>query len=432
MPRDLSWRQRCVEAFDPYRALSPDECEDLYVDREGSPAGRIVESLELGGDRTRIALVGARGSGKSTELRQVMHRLTAEGAALVPILVDIGEGLPEGATTVAWLPVVASAIRAARVDWGGKTPAGDVLPVALAKIGIGTEMLEGLLKAVRIVAPWFGPNGLAAAAGAEALRPAAEALGAAARAAQDSNPPRADLEALIAALRAELLSLTEAAGRPAALLLDGLDKRPTANAVFEALSEAILLTGLPAAVVLSGPMQLQLDGRFAAYLTPGEFQPQTVHNIPVVDRAGQGKEAGISLMVDLYGRRWGEASLGADLVPAPLVAESARWSSGVVREFLTLVRDTGKAALRSGREVATQADLELALRERRHTMEITLDAERWDVLREVLKSQERPKSALDDLMLQNAIICYENESIWFRPNELLVPYLEHRRGRGGG
>ncbi|MFH1469101.1 MAG: hypothetical protein ABIO70_32235 [Pseudomonadota bacterium] len=178
-------------------------------------------------------------------------------------------------------------------------------------------------------------------------------------------------------------------------------------------------------------MQLQLDPRFAALLTPGCFHPHTVHNLPVVDREGGAKEAGIALLLNLHRRRWREADLGPSLVPDRLVMEAARWSSGIVREFLTLVTDTGKAALREGRAEAIDADLKLAVRERRHTMEITVDAGSLAVLGEVYRTQHRPETAADELLLGNAIVCYQNESVWYYPNQLLVPYvvssLEGRR-----
>ncbi|MFH1465112.1 MAG: hypothetical protein ABIO70_12070, partial [Pseudomonadota bacterium] len=237
MERDLTWRRRFVAAFNPYRDLTPDECETLYVAREGQPARRLVEALEDGEpERTRIALVGARGSGKSTELRQAMHLLAKPGAARLPVFVDIGEGLPAHATTAAWVPVVAAAVRAAREDWNGQPPEGDALPAALAAIGVGGDLLASLLTAVRAIGPWFGPQGVAVAAAAAPAGLAVSALGKAARAAQSGGGDRGALEALVDALRGEVQALAAAAGRPAALFIDGLDRRPSVEEVFQALN----------------------------------------------------------------------------------------------------------------------------------------------------------------------------------------------------
>ena len=427
MSRDLAWRRSFVRAYDPHRVLTPQECAVLYVGREGQPAARIVEALEEEEHRCRIVLVGARGSGKSTELRQVVLDLSRDSAVMVPILIDINEGLPENATTAAWLPVVAAAVRAAREDWGGAVPGGLPLEQALGRLSISADLFEKLTGIVRTIGPWFGPGGLAAAGGAAVLGEAAEQLGSAARAAQDAKPDRRELEGVIQAMRRELASLERAAGRGVALLLDGLDRRPTADAIFLALSEADLLETLPAALVLSGPMHLQVDGRFAAYLTPGRFQPYTVHNLPVVAQDGTPKEIGVGLLLRLYERRWSEARLGEPILTEEIVRAAARWSSGIVREFLTLLRDTVKATLREGRAQATMDDLlSVAVRERRHTMEITLDSSAWGVLAEVLESRERPPRSHDTLLFHNAVVCYQNDNIWYRPNEFLIPYLQSR------
>lgn len=428
MEHDLSWRRRLVSAFDPFRELSLDECATLYVHREGQPSRLVVEALEEGeAERTRIALVGARGSGKSTELRRVMRTLTEDGSALVPILVDISAGLPDKATTVAWLPLVAAAVRAAREDWNGLAPKGDPLLTALEAIGIGAELLAPLMDLVRIAGPWFGPKGQAAAAGAAAVVELGEACGKAARAALEHPTSRTELDDLVEAMRGELVALHKAAGRAPVLLLDGLDKRVSTDSVFDALSDAALLYGLPAAIVISGPMALRLDGRFASFLMPGSFRPMTLHNLPVVDREGRPKEAGIAVLRELYRLRWEAAGLGPELLPVELVDEAARWSSGVAREFLALVKESVREAVRKSRDRVRPEDLALAVRERRHTMEITLDTSRWDVLADVLAHQERPHHELDDLLYTNAVACYQNDSVWYRPNELLVPYLQDRR-----
>ena len=428
MPDKATWRKQFNAAYDPLRGLTLDECRRLYVGRSGQPSARLVEALVDGEpQRTRIALVGARGCGKSTELRKVMATLSRDGAELVPILVDISDGLPDHATTVAWLPVVSAAVRAAREDWNGAAPASDPLPAALAAVGVTAETLAGLMQVVRVVGPWLGPQGQVASTVTAPLGELTSWLGRAARAAAEHSDEREPIEAIVDALRAELVALQAAAGRTPVLLLDGLDKRASADAVFAALSEAELLFGLPAALVISGPMALRLDPRFASFLTPGYFEPVTLHNLPVVDRQGAPKAEGIEVLRELHERRWHAAGLSPPLLPTPLVDQAARWSSGIVREFLLLLRETGKAALRTERREAVEADLAAAVRERRHTLEITLDAERWDVLAHVLEEQERPSRDLDDLLYYNAVVCYQNDSVWYRPNELLVPYLQQRR-----
>lgn len=428
MDHDLNWRRRLVSAFDPFRELSLEECDSLYVQRDGQPSLQVIEALEEGEpERTRIALVGARGSGKSTELRRMMRVLTKEGSALVPILVDISAGLPDKATTVAWLPLVAAAVRAAREDWKGVAPEGDPLLAALDAIGVGVELLTPLMELVRTAGPWFGPKGQAVAVVGSAIVELGEACGRAARAAHEHGASRTQLDQLVEAIRTELVSLHSAAGRAPVLLLDGLDKRVSTDAVFDALSDAALLYGLPAAIVISGPMALRLDGRFASFLMPGSFRPVTLHNLPVVDRAGQPKEAGIAVLRKLYALRWRDADLGPEVMTSSLVGDAARWSSGVAREFLDLVKETVREAVRQGRTQALPEDLTRAVRERRHTVEITLDSNRWDVLAGVLANQERPDQELDDLLYTNAVVCYQNDSVWYRPNELLVPYLKERR-----
>lgn len=427
MALDREWRRRFSNAFDPYRDLTPDECARLYVGRARPPARRIHDALVEGEPaRTRIALVGARGSGKSTELRELMHALSKEGSERVPILVDIGEGLPEGASTAAWLPVVAAAIRAAREDCSGAPPQDDPLPQALARIGVANDLLAPLLQAVRVVGPWFGPKGLVAASAAKVGLSWSDAFGRAARAAHEASPPRSALDAVVDAVRAELLALKAAASRDAALLLDGLDKLPSADAVFQALSDAELLYGLPAALVITGPIQLQTDGRSAAWIAPGRFVCEPMYNLPVVDHGGKPKAQGTDVLVELFRRRWEDLGLRPELLPPDLVAQAARWSSGIVREFLHLVRETGREAYRADRERATQADLDQALRDRRHQLEVTMDSERWDILAGVLEGQEPPVERQADLIYQNAVVCYQNDSVWYRPNELLVPFLEAR------
>lgn len=437
MGRDLQWWQEFNRRFDPFRLLGPDEVEALYARRPHAPSQRIFDDEFLFAadpSSVRVALAGARGSGKTTEMLRLWKMLAQDGSPAAPVYVDVAASLPEDASTLTWLPLVVAAVQTAADDWGAPAATGDPLGDALTGFGVGAEVTAKLLGAVSNVSQWVGPEGQAAGALAEAVATSLSGLREFARSAQQLRQPvtdanRREAEALIQALRTELKRLTTASGRPAALLLDGLDKRQDLEAVFRALQDADLLFDVSAAIVLSGPIELRHDPRFAALVMPGRFHTQSVHNLPVVHRDGRPKAVGVDTLVELYNLRAKEdRAFGTiDVLPAALVREAARWSSGVIREFLELVRRSGLAARRGGRDRAVEADLDFAVTERRQQYQATLTVEEWDTLGEVLDTGERPRARVDELLFTNVVACYHNHDLWFRPNELLVEYIRDRR-----
>jgi hypothetical protein len=340
-----------------------------------------------------------------------------------------------------------------REAWSPPDHADHVLQRAVEALGVGGAVWSAAVRSIGVLARWSRAPAKAAAGVAAALiatskdAPMAaplvgavaseatdvalrnvEAILAPSRPAQDGDA--ASLKALIAAMRAELEAISAAAGCPALLLLDGLDKRSSAESVLAALDEAELLYQLPAALVVSGPMQLSLDPGFAAQLVPGRFRCVVHHNLPVVDKEGAEKRLGSDVLLDLFQRRWrGMGLAGEPVLSEALVREAARWSSGVVREFLELVRGTCRFALRAQRDAATQEDLRRAVRDRRMDFERTITTELWDQLEHVYETRERPRADVDELVFTNRVACYPNDGTWFRPNELLIPHLQERMQR---
>ncbi|MCB9743821.1 MAG: hypothetical protein H6740_14570 [Alphaproteobacteria bacterium] len=435
MTRDLEWWQEFNRRFDPFRRLGPDEVDALYAKRPQAPSQRVFDDEFLFDPaNVRVVLAGARGSGKTTEMLRLWKLLAAEGSPAAPVYVDVAASLPEDASTLTWLPLVVAAVRVAADDWGAPPAPGDPLGAALKAFSVSTDLTAKLLGAVSKVSMWLGPQGQAAGVMAETAATSLSALREFARGTQElrqavGDENRLKAEALIGALRVELERLNEAASRPAALLLDGLDKRPDLESVFNALQDADLLLDLPGSIVLSGPIELRHDTRFAALVMPGRFRAVPVHNLLVVHRDGQPESTGVDTLVELYKlRALEDRAFGAiDVLPLKLVKEAAKWSSGVIREFLELVRRTGLAARRAGRDRAEASDLEFAVTERRQQYQATLTAEEWDTLGEVLASGERPRAKVDQLLFTNVVACYHNHDLWFRPNELLVDYIHHRR-----
>jgi hypothetical protein len=78
---------------------------------------------------------------------------------------------------------------------------------------------------------------------------------------------------------------------------------------------------------------------------------------------------------------------------------------------------------------------------RRHELQIALRSEQLEVLMELLASPGPLPSGsdADELLYENFIACYAGDGpdpspqlqdAWFRPHQILVPYLERLRGGG--
>ena len=453
-PMGLAEQRAFMAAFDPYRDLQPEETRRLYVDRENGPLRRIHRQIRLSPDlsRLRLALIGSRGAGKSSELRRLADLLAADAEAeVVPLFIDIASELPPQASTAAWLPLVAAAVRAARVDWGEPVP--DAPPAGLDALGVPAALFGRLVPALGVVGAVLrlGSLGLGAAgqaapaaglsAAVEGLRGAGDALSAVqeATAAAQASPPRGRaLQPVIDGIRAELEALEAACGRRPCLLLDGLDKRPTVEEVFAALDDAALLHALPCGIVLTGPVQLGRDPRVAAQDVPGRFHPLHLPTLRVVDREGNDQTEGQSALQQLFQRRWDEAGLGSARFQPGDLARLARGSSGIPRAFLGLVQGAFLAATDRGARAVEGVDVDAALKEARHRMERTLDQRTAEVLARVLEDGLPPSGEHAELAMNNLIIAHANGEVWHRPNELLVPFVQgwaaargQRRGAGG-
>jgi hypothetical protein len=420
------WK-RLFRDFDPWRALEPTEIETHYATHGDPPSDRIQAALEdaAAPASQRFLLAGARGSGKTTELLRLFAAFNRPGplAAVIPIYVDVADVLPEHTTTRTWLPLLAATIRAVRKTW--TSDPGPDLAFAKSK----TQLIAPAIRAAGQLAR-FVPGAEPAAAPLESLSAAIQALTHLGRDANESMAEEHHLRKLLTTITADLLAIAHHAERPPLLLLDGFDKRGSLESVLEALNEADLLVGLPAALVVSGPMELSLHPQFAANLVPGRFRAIVQHTIPVVNPDGTPDPTGVDVLRDLFDRRWTATGLtGAPPLHPKAIAAAAKWSSGIVREFLEIVRQTAHLARRRGRDEANDDDLAAAVRERRMDYERTITTDLWDQLEEVLRTRERPRANLDELLYTNRLACYPNGGAWFRPHELLIPHLEERARR---
>ena len=432
------WR-RVFRDFDPYRELTTEEFPTLYASRPRAASSRLMAAIEEATrpEQVRLLLAGARGSGKSTELLRLLTHLSRGEAVVLPLYVDVAAALPTGGTSLlGWLPVVALEVQAelarypkARRTDGLKRALGALAGKETSEAVVGTFAALGAL-ATAAADPTGATGALAVGRGVVAsIAATRKVLDAIQANLAEGKAAAADREALVDSLAADLVALRDVVGLPVMLLLDGLDKLATVEEVRHALDDADLLYRMPGGLVLSSPLQLASDPQFAANLTPGRLRPVHLHNLPVVDHDGKPREEGIAVLRELFRLRWQATGLTGALVPDPLIDALARWSSGVVREFLELVRLAAQAARGDERDVVTEADVRAAVRERRMAYEFSLTTEDWDQLALVRASGERPTARLDELLFTNVVASYPNDGLWFRPNELLIPHLDARAAR---
>jgi hypothetical protein len=211
------------------------------------------------------------------------------------------------------------------------------------------------------------------------------------------------------------------AGRPPLLLADGLDKRTSVADVELALSDEFLLRELNAPVILTGPVHLRHDARFRS--VPGNFRLALLYNVPVCEPDGQRGDAGVALLRTLYEQRCRRAGFTPDL-PPELVDEAARMSSGIVREFLSIMYETCKMAFKVGDKYVADAHLRDTIKARRLELQNYLNENSLKILAHVLDKRVVPAGDdADTLLFENFIACYPNGDVWFRPHEILVDYV---------
>lgn len=434
MDDDLAFWRELHRRLDPLRLPSPDELATAYAPRADGPAARLAEEFELADQAAgiRSLICGARGSGKTTEMLHLQQIIPQRRPGTATIYLDIASALPEKASTAVWLPLVAAAVQAARFD-APASPTPQSLQAALTTIGVSADAFSRLVGFISQLMLYSGEPAAASGAVLKGAGGAAREISELARFVRGSlqqatNAEQDHVEALASGLREQIDLYQQGSGNELVLLLDGLDRRRSAEQVLDALNDADMLYDLPAGLILSGPVQMRFDRRFAALTLPGRFRTHTLPNLPVVTPQGAGDGKGQDQLVELLQRRLEPISDPRTtlLFSEPLSRHAARMSSGLPREFLELLRLAARAARNDGRFSVDERDLEEAVRERRHDYQAGITSDMWDVLDEVLQRTERPRGDVDELLFINLVACYSNGDIWFRPNELLVDYLERR------
>ncbi len=440
LDRQIALWKPTLGAIDPWRELTEDEIDALYVERPDSPLGAILIDL-LSGDGEHGAaccvLCGARGSGKTTELLRLRHELRERRCV---VYTDVGAVLPDEAGTLAVLVLLGAALLRALDDWTeGSDGVWEGFVQALGSFGVSAEALSRL---VQVVAPLVGLLRPDLAADAAVATQVAKAVPAARQAATEVREllrrdglegrlPRGredEARAVVAAVNDILAELERASGRSPLVVIEGLDKLATPESVRLALADIDLLVSLRVALVISGPTHMQYDLGLHGLHVQGGIRFHTLPNAPVRTRDSDGapieNRAGINFLTEIFERRMKPLGAGARPFAGGVVADAARMSSGIVRDFLLLLEGAGKRALSEGRDAVGAGDLQAAVRGARIERQGFLRESHQTLLRRVQQKGTLPTGEDSDVLLyENFIVCYRNGDLWYEPHALLAGYV---------
>lgn len=435
-------------ALDPWRDLQLDELGALYVEAPygDSASGKIVRELRTcwragrgggqAGSTPKFMFCGARGSGKSTQLRRMTKDLAHTSEVL---LLDLAPVLPDRPSTTLLVALTGLALLGRLQQW--EDASGSVartitlldkeggFAAALGQFSQGIDLqalVEGVAPLVLSAVGAPTPTGaFASARGAwkavrERLYPV-ERFARLERMMRRLSGSEMD-DALELARQVSRLgeALEGQTSKPVLVLIDGLDKVNDLDKLLTALEDVEVLSSLPFAIVLTGPSNLKHSVRFAGMRH--DLRTLLHHNFPVVTRAGAPNAAGVDAMLQVLATRLG---LGlARAVDDDAARAAAGASSGLPREFLRLMNE---ASLRAEERQATRvelADVNAAIKELRHGLQAPLNTEDMRLLDDVratgmLGEQDRAQA----LLFENIIACYPNDDVWFRPHEVLVAWV---------
>lgn len=449
MPTESQWIE-LTRALDPKAELPLNEEGDrLYVEIEYSPSARISRKLtsyrRLARDGAQVEpppkflYCGARGSGKSTQLRHLARSLGRENEV---ILVDLATVLPESVTTVQLVTHIGLALLARLGQWEGAD--GGVARVLDTTAGKGfgkvvsswvedvdlpaaIEALSPLVSAAEIATDSVLPQVTGVFRAIRAVIPRREAVEPVARLARaEKLLRRLEEDGLEEArtLSRQVSALAEAlhgrAGKPVVLLVDGLDKVPDSSGVLSAFDERELITGIQAAVVFAAPATLSSDVAYAGLRQ--DFVQADLHNVPVVGPDGAERGAGLYTLEQIAERRLG-ATL-RQLLTDDALHDAALASSGIPRDFLMLLTDAALVAEDAGAERVEREHVARVAKEFRLRLQRPLTQKDVELLARVLKTR-RPDGSerAQTLLFENFIAWYPNDHGYYRPHELLAEWV---------
>ena len=233
----------------------------------------------------------------------------------------------------------------------------------------------------------------------------------------DSDP---EVQSLVSCVNV-LIGLIEQRAGHVLLVLDGLDRIEDFERAKEIFLDSDVIGRLDCRVVLCGPFVLRRDGALLNVRGFSDVPPLV--NSPVLAQDDPSQPGpGIPFFRDVFVRRTIDLRV-PDLVPQALLDRLAYYSGGRAREFVTAIRKLAEHAWDADADVATSAQVDEVLDERRRRREIGLTRGHIQVLEAVANDPEHrlPDDPLaQKLLTYGALLPYPDGSEWYYPHPLLT------------
>ena len=417
-----------------YRLFKPDEplstakeLQEFYVSREDSPFRSLVSSLEMGDRPGKFLLAGHRGSGKTTELRQLQQRFVADFTVIwvdadtalerynigyAEVIVLIGLKIFETVVQVGWpLPdrLQQDLIDSLKtVTYGDQTTAGGILQLpklfqdagAVLKVGFQKDMTKTLN-----------------------IRPV--------------------LTEIIERVNAIIQVVEALQSKKLLVIVDGLDRRDqdTAKEMFS----SVLLTELACHIIYTIPIALRYSPAFRESLE--SFQKcLDLTNPPVFkcdDNARPTQTAdrvGRHVLTSVVTKRLATLEEAyKEVFQSDALNFLCEKSGGVIRDLIRLARTACEVAVERGKTAIDLAIAKDAVREERkiytirdyHFPELEFVHRTGQLTSKTHKSPKQGDVVVCDELLQYKLVLGYRDpdrGRWFDINPILIEDLERWQG----
>ncbi len=417
-------------AFNPFEPVSIDKLKAWFVQRPDSPLQTLLSRFQPERLPQRSILVGHPSSGKSSELARLAADLSERHGYFV-IQIDLSRNLDIGRVNQVEVLFLMGAA-AYKVARGAKLKPDEKRFDALVK-GLNTivqtytdnesfeldagDLLRGLVCfGVGLLA---GPVGAAAVIVSEALRNYHFISGT-----NIEITSKVEVEPkvneMLGHANAILDDVAAKAGRPVALLVDGLDRVNSDVAELLFVRNRFLADPM-CRVLYTAPMSVFYHPRFAP--VRAVFHVTPFPNVRLRHRQDRerGDEAGYDAMRRVVNLRL--TSLGYH--PEPVIAPDAldtliSASGGLMRDLIRLMQDACVEAEIAGLQQIEQKIAGNVVAALRRQYEAQLTPKYRQVIEKVRQSQQRTEDEECDVLLAgNFILSYSNQDIWFDVHSIL-------------